>query len=94
MKIDEKHLYHLRLAMRVFFEKSGGLSEVVRKYETGNFPLSDKLSEKDLSKRFCADCYWLAVEKGVIEHAYYSYLSKEALSAALSSFLPKLVKRY
>ena len=58
--------------------------EVVRKYETGNFSLSDKV--KDLNTRFVWDMLWLGGLGGFICKNIYAYANDTHITTALKVF--------
>ncbi len=92
MKIKPEHVKQMKDEILSSIEASGGLSEVVRKYETGNFSLSDKV--KDLNTRFVWDMLWLAGLSGFLCENIYAYANDTHITTALKSFLPQIERRY
>lgn len=89
MKIQPQHLEFMRQAV------AGVLAnhpDLVRDYETGNFPSSDKV--KDLQKRFCFDVMHGAGLTGFVCKVLYNYVNDDHVYTALKSICPKVTKRY
>ena len=67
-------------------------SEIVTRYETGDFTRSDKV--KDLQKRFNFDLMNFAVDPKFICNELYPYLNDTHIETALKSICPTIERRY
>ncbi len=66
--------------------------DMVEKYETGNFPRSDKV--KDLQTRFNMDLLYAAGMCRWTCDVLYKYVDDTHICSVLKSICPKVVKRY
>jgi hypothetical protein len=83
MRIQPQHLEFMRKAVNGVFERHPNL---VRDYETGNFPRADKV--KDLQKRFCFDVMHGAGLSGFVSKELYKYVNDDHIYTALKAICP------
>ena len=88
MKMLPGHVGALKKAINEAIEPFGW-DEVIKTYETGNFPRADKV--KDLQKRFCFDLLFAANVKELVNEIY-EYCNDDHIYAALKSFLPTITR--
>lgn len=89
MKIKPEHVAHMKAAINGFLADN---PDIVGRYETGNFPRSDKV--KNLETRFLFDLLHAANLTGFVCETIYPYANDTHLRTALKSICPKVVKRY
>ena len=92
MKMKPEHFAHLKAAINKAIEGHGGLSVVVRRYETGDFPRSDKT--KDLNMRFRWDLLHVSNLYSWMHDTLYKYLDDKHIDTALKSIVPTIERRY
>ena len=92
MKIKKEHLEYMQKEIQQLIEKSGGESFVVEKYETGQFPNSEKV--QDLQQRFCFDLLHASGLTSFVCKEIYSYANDAHLFTALKSICPNVIRKY
>jgi len=92
MKITPEHFETLSYKILTAYSYLGATA-LVRRYEAGNFPRSEKV--KDLQKRFCFDVL-SAADGGTafVCDTLYPYLNDTHIYSALKSILPTLTRKY
>lgn len=74
--------------------KLSTVTDLIRKYERGEFPRSDKV--KDLQRRFCFDMLYGARTAGFVSGMLllYAYLDDDQIYTALKNILPIVERNY
>jgi len=89
MKITKKHLEYMKSKIDPVLKK---YPTVVKDYESGQFPRSDKV--KDLQKRFCFDLAFAANLNKFFCDVIYEYANSDHIYTALKSICPVVVRKY
>lgn len=87
MKIKPEHLEHIKTECLKIVNP-----QLIAKYETGEFPRSDKV--KDLQVRFNHDIFNYMIPSKWVCDNLYPYLHDDHIASALRSFMPKITKKY
>ncbi len=85
MKMTKEHF----TALRDLIEENFLTSEIVEKYETGKFPLSNRV--KDLNMRFRWDLFWSVSEDWGVQAGIYF---DSHIDTALRKIVPTITRRY
>lgn len=89
MKVKPEHREYMQKRIEEYLRNH---PDMVKRYETGNFPRSDKV--KDLQTRFNADLFYAAGMCSWECDVLYKYANDTHINSALRSICPKVVKRY
>jgi len=92
MKIKKEHYAILKSAITETLETHNKNGELVRAYQKGEFPTSNKV--KDLQKRFCFDVLYGSGLNSFVCQTLYEYMNDEHLYTALKSICPKIIRSY
>lgn len=92
MKITSEHFLHMKSAIDQVLAIHNADGQLVRAYETGNFPLADRV--QDLQKRFCFDLFYLAGLTTFACDNLYSYVDDTHIFTALKQICPAVVRAY
>lgn len=85
MKMDQVTFETLKTTIQVHLEKN---PDLVTKYETGNFPRSEKV--KDLQTRFNFDLFYATQSNQIVPPE----LMDDHLATALKHICPKVTRKY
>lgn len=89
MKVKPEHREYMQKRIEEYLRNH---PDMVKRYETGNFPRSDKV--KDLQARFNADLFYAAGMCNWECDVLYKYANDTHINSVLRSICPKVVKRY
>ena len=85
MKMTKEHF----TALQDLIDENFLTSEIVERYETGNFPRSSRV--KDINKRFRWDLFWSVRLEWKVEAGTYF---DNHIDTALKKIVPTIVRRY
>ena len=91
MKIKPEHFNHIKQEIDNTLSLHGR-DNLIKEYETGLFPRSDKT--KDLQQRFCFDLMYAAGLSQYVCNTLYSYLNDDHIYTALKSICPTVTRQY
>lgn len=91
MKIKPAHFDKIKEMIEALLSKHGR-DQIILKYETGDFPRSEKV--KDLQTRFNFDLYHFSGALGAVASEVYEYANDEHIATALKRICPKVERKF